>query len=498
MPDAEQATGTEGAPTGVPITAEWDRPQSVSRTETTTHVWTAPQLRRGTPTHERAWAAVRELKADHARFLSWYSHPLLSVPALEPPADGRTSWDFTALDPFMDDFLAAAEGRPVVANLATIPTWMFETPEPVPYGTDPEEIQWGYQQGTEFRDPSLKEVADYFERFARWYIAGGFHDEYGTWHESGRRHRFAYWEVLCEPEIGHRLTPETYTRLYDEVVKRLRPLDPDMRFIGLSLSMAEHEPEFFWHFLDPAKHEDGVPLDAISYHLYTCTDIINPVGPEGNAPFDHWPGVFFAQADGYVNEVRHIEAVKRRLSPRTETHVNEIGTFNTDLMNPDPQVPDEYWALSGAVAAYLWSHLTEIGVHLVGIAEFMGSPGEIPGVSLVDWETGAPNARYWAAKLLIDHFGRGDTLVPTTAGSPELPDFRLHARGFVAPDGRRSLLLVNKSPQPVPVRLADAGWAGQAHMVDTTTGAEPARTVPVGADGSLELGPFATAVVTSA
>ncbi|GAA1117382.1 hypothetical protein [Nocardiopsis composta] len=198
------------------------------------------------------------------------------------PADGATSWDFSALDEFVDDFLEATEGRPVVANLATIPTWMFETPEPVPYGDDPEEAQWGYEQGREFRDPTLAQVAEYFERVARWYLAGGFQDEYGRWHESGRRHRFSHWEVLCEPDVGHELSPET------------------------------------------------------------------------------------------------------------ETHINEIGTFTPDLLNPDPRVPDGYWALSGAVGAYRWSHFAEIGIDLVGFAEFMAYPGMVPGVGLLDWETGAP------------------------------------------------------------------------------------------------------------
>jgi hypothetical protein len=495
MTETAQSPDHENS-TGVPITADWQNPQSTSRTRTTTHVWTAPPLRRGTKVHDRAWGALRNLKADYTRFLSWWAHPLLAVPELEPPADGRTSWDFSRLDPFVDDFLEAAEGRPVVANLATIPTWMFETPEPVPYGEDPEEVQWGYEQGTEFRDPTLAQVAEYFERIARWYLAGGFLDEYGRWHQSDREHRFAYWEVLCEPDFGHDLTPEVYTRLYDEVVKRLRPLDPQMRFIGLSLAMYKKQPEFFWHFLDPANHEDGIPLDAISYHLYTCPDIVNPMGLEGNAPPEHWPGIHFAQADGYVAEVKLIESIKRRLSPDTETHINEIGTFTPDLMNPDPRVPDDYWALSGAVVAYLWSHLTEIGIDLVGIAEFMDYPGMIPGVTLVDWDTGAPNARYWAAKLLIDHFRPGDALVPTTAGwGPDMPDSRVHARAFVSAEGRRRLLLVNKTPQAIPVSLGDAPSGGEVTMVDTSTGAEPPKTLPL-SGGGLELGPFATAVVT--
>ncbi|MBB4935536.1 hypothetical protein F4561_006430 [Lipingzhangella halophila] len=497
MANTEHAPVPEEPPaTAVTVTVDWETTRATSRTELTTHAWTAPPLRRGTEIHDPVFAALRDLKTDYSRFLAWWAHPLLSVPELEPPDGGETSWDFTNLDMFVDDFLEATEGRPVVANIATIPTWMFDTPERVPYGEDPEEIQWNYEQGREFRDPSLTEVAEYFERIARWYLAGGFHDENGRWHGSGREHRFAYWEVLCEPDFGHEIPPETYTKLYDEVVKRLRTLDPDMRFIGLSLAMAKIDPQYFWHFLNPANHEDGIPLDAISYHLYAWPDIINPMGPEGNPPFDHWPGILFAQADGFVSQVQLLESIKHHLSPNTETHINEIGTFAPDMMNADPRVPADYWALSGAVVAYLWSQLTELGIDLVGIAEFMDYPGMIPSLTLVDWETGAPNARYWAAKLLIDNFRPGDTLVDTMVGHPEVPDGRVHARGFVSSDGRRTLLLVNKRPEPIRVTLGDPGQRGEVTMVDTSTGAEPPKSVPLAGDAGVELGGFATAVAT--
>ncbi|BCK55897.1 hypothetical protein [Nocardia wallacei] len=474
----------------LPVVVDWTTPVITSQTELTTHLWTAPPLRRGSAMHDKAFAALRDLKVDHARFLPWWSSPKLSVPELDPPADGRTSWDFGRLDPFVDDFLDAAQGRPVVMNFATIPTWMFETPEPVRYADDPAAIHWDYEQGTEFRDPSLTEVADHFERIGRWYLGGGFTDQFGVRHESGRRHRFAYWEVLCEPDIGHRLSPEVYTRLYDEIVARLRPLDPDMKFIGLSLAMVETNPEYFWHFLDPANHAAGIPLDAVSYHFYATPEILNPVAGEGNQPFDRWRASYFAQADGFLRQVRLIDSIRRRLSPGTKTFLNEIGTFNPDVMNPEPAVPDDYWALAAAVVAYLWSELTALGIDLVGVAEFNGYPGMIPGVSLLDWETGAPNARYHVLKLLLDNFGVGDVLCETTVGGPMSPVTRIHARGIRTAAGQRKVLLINKFAEPVRIGLAGGGTAA---VIDTRTG--PPVTRPVTGE-AIELGPFATVVVT--
>ncbi|NKY35011.1 hypothetical protein HGA13_18315 [Nocardia speluncae] len=476
------------------ITVDWSTPTITSRTTLTTHLWTAPPLQRSSPIHDKAFEALRALRADRARFLPWWSSPKLSVPELDPPTDGRTSWDFRRLDEFTDDFLAAAEGRPVVANFATIPAWMFEDAEPDAYQDDPAAIHWDYEHGKKFRDPEFTEVAEHFERIGRWYIDGGFTDQFGVRHESGRADRFAYWEVLCEPDVGHELSPEAYTRFYDAVVERLRVLDPEMKFVGLSLSPINFDPEYFWHFLDPANHKDGIPLDAFSYHFYATPQILDPVDLAGNASFEEWPGVFFAQADGFLHQVQLIESIKRRLSPGTETHINEIGTFAPDVVNPDPEAPEGYWALSGALVSYLWSRLTELGIDLVGVAEFIDYPGMIYGASLLDWNTGEPNARYQALKLLLDNFGPGDTLHRAGAQpSLESPETRVHSQGFVSPDGVRKVLLVNKYPEPARVRFADP--VRTISTVDTTTGDGPAVTRPV-RDGEVELGPFATAVAT--
>ena len=61
------------------------------------------------------------------------------------------------------DFAKAAEGHSTIWNFSTVPQWMFETEQPVPYPADPNQPVWNYEQGTELRDPSMKrEVADYY------------------------------------------------------------------------------------------------------------------------------------------------------------------------------------------------------------------------------------------------------------------------------------------------------------------------------------------------
>ncbi|AOS64533.1 hypothetical protein [Actinoalloteichus hymeniacidonis] len=485
----------EQAPTPVPVHVDWDTVTRVSRTTLTTHLWAAPPLRRSSPVSRRAYAALRDLRADNARFLSFWTHPHLGVPALHAPTETETSWDFTHLDPMLVDFMAAAEGRPVVANLAAIPSWMFKDSAPE-LGTDPDVAIWDYEQGGPPRDESLTEIADYFERIARWYIDGGFTDERGRRHVSEHAYRFAFWEVLCEPDVGHGWTPADYTRLYDLVVQRLRGIDPEMRFVGLSLSPITRNADYFWHFLDPANHAPGVTVDAVSHHFYAAPALGNAVGTEGNAPFDTWPATFFAQAEGFLDKVELVESIKRRLSPHTETHINEIGSFAPDVMAAEPEIPEEYWALGGAVVAYLWSRMAEMGIELVGVAEFLGYPTVIPGTTLVDWETGEPNARYRVLQLLLDEFGPGDQLVTTSAGGELTPEPPVHAQAFHTERGRR-LLLVNRSAEAVTVDIEAAGRPERITAVDTGTGDGPAVTT-VADDSVVVIGPFATAVVALA
>ena len=107
-----------------------------------------------------------------------------------------------AIDPMTIDFLEATKGHPVILNFSTIPQWMARTEKPVSYPSDPDQPVWDYAQGTEFRDPTFKEVADYYARLLSWYTQGGFTDELGKRHESGRRYTIPIWEVLNEPRTG--------------------------------------------------------------------------------------------------------------------------------------------------------------------------------------------------------------------------------------------------------------------------------------------------------
>jgi hypothetical protein len=125
-------------------------------------------------------------------------------------------------------------------------------------------------------------------------------------------------------------------------------------------------------------------------------------------------------------------------------------------------------------------------------------------LAMIEWASGKPNARYWVLKLLIDRFGPGAKLVATRNITPPpypLPPNILAmmsrrapvwAQGFVAADGSRRLLLVNRSIESAEVALP-GGAGAQVLVVDQSAPTSPARSLTL-ADGKLALGGLAVAV----
>ncbi|MGE5645373.1 MAG: glycosyl hydrolase family 39 [Acidobacteriota bacterium] len=461
-----------------------DKATRVSQTTPTLQVVVNPPLRRGSPIHDRVFEELRKLGADYVRYVPWLPYPKLGVAELEPPADGKTSWDFSLIDPMTLDFLKATEGHPVTLNFSTIPQWMFKTEKPVPYPADPDQPVWNYQQGTELRDPSGKELGDYFARLVSWYTRGGFEDEYGKFHKSGHRFKIDYWEVLNEVDLEHNMTPGQYTERYDAIVSAIRKVSPETKFVALGLAGPSQAPEFFEHFLNPKNHRPGIPLDMISYHFYAV--------PKPDETMEIQQHTYFTLADAFLNTVGYIESIRRRLSPATRTTINEIGSIaSEDLGQGAPgyvykPIANAYWNLSGATYAYVFARLAALGIDIAGESQLVGYPTQFPSVSMVDWTTGAPNARFRVLELLKNNFGPGDKLCQTSGSSAFL-----HAQGFRTRDGKRKVLLINKRDREIEVEIAGE----LAAIVDQTTKGDPARIERLAGE-PLTLPGYAVAVVT--
>jgi len=468
------------------LTVQWDKVTVVSRTVPTLQVVVNPPLRPVDPLSAASYHAVKELGADYVRYVPWLPYPRLAVAELEPPTAQKTCWDFSLIDPMTKDFLSATEGHPTVMNFSTIPAWLFNTKKNVTYPADPNQVTWNYTQGTELRDTTGKELGDYYGRLVSWYVNGGFTDENGVHHDSGYHYKLPVWEVLNEPEGEHSTTPEQYTARYDNIVEGIHRASPETKFMGLALESPRTNPQFFEYFLNPANHKPGIPLDYISYHFYAI--------PTPTQTIADWQYTYFDQADGFVTAVRYIESIRKRLSPRTKTDLDELGVISSDdtqqnspghVMQP---IAPAYWNLAGALFAYLYIELSRLQIEIVGESQLIGYPTQYPSVSMMDWITRKPNARFWVLKLLKDSFHPGDKLVETSTGSSDFA-----AQAFLTPRGRK-LLLVNKRDRALDVVLENGSQASTL-TVDATSGEDPARAVKP-AEGKLRLEPFAVTVVS--
>ena len=462
------------------VTIDWTNTIRVSRSTPTLQVVVNPPLRRGSAIHDQVFADLRDLGAENVRYVPWLPYPRLAVAELEPPTATNTSWDFSLIDPMTIDFLEATKGHSIILNFSTIPSWLFKTPKPITYPADPDAPDWDYTQGTELKDPTLKDLGDYYARLVSWYSQGGFTDELGVRHDSGYHYDIPWWEVLNETESEHHTTPQQYTERYDAIVSAIHQVSPQTKFVGLAMAYANNF-NYYEYFLNPKNHRPGIPLDMISYHFYA-----DPGQGANAANPDLWH--FCEQADKFLDTVRRIEGIRLRLSPATQTTIDELGVIAPDQSWTNLPV---YWDAAGAMYAYLYLELSKLGIEDIGESQLVGYPTQYPSVSMVNWETGKPNARFRVLELLKDNFGPGNTLVASQVASPNVA-----AEAYDTSTGRK-ILLINKENSSINVKLPVDVLGARVEVVDGATGENPARSSTMQGT-ELTLAPFAVAVVSLA
>ncbi|MCW3089924.1 MAG: hypothetical protein JWP81_993 [Ferruginibacter sp.] len=482
------------------ITVAWDKPVMVSKSVPTLQVVVNPLLRKGSPIHDASFKALRDMNADYVRYVPWLPYPKLAVAAMLPPGEKKTSWDFSLIDPMTIDFMEATKGHPVMLNFSTIPSWLFKSDQAIKYPEDPDKVFWNYTQSSKLRDTTYEELAGYFGRLVSWYTKGGFTDELGKYHSSGHSYKIPYWEVFNEPDLEHKPTPEEYTKQYDAVVTAIQKVSPQTKFVGISLAHS-NQPAFFEYFLNSRNHRPGIPLDMISYHYYS-------VAAE-RQEIESYQYTYFDKAEGFVNNVRFIENIRKRLSPATKTTINEIGSI---IFSEKKPLPAEYWNLSAGLFAYLYAELTKLGIDIIGESQLVAYPTQIPSVSMMNWTSGKPNARYWVLKLIKENFMVGDSLVQTNTRGDGNGD--IYAQGFKGKHGNK-VLIINKRNQSIKIKLpldkegtslftvnpdkpfgiSDLKGSSYMFVVDPSTGDDP-PVLSVINSAEIELKPFAVAVLS--
>jgi hypothetical protein len=464
------------------VSANWSKVLGTSRTTPTLQVVVNPLLRPNSPISQRAFEALHRLGANNVRFVPWLPYPQLAVAELKPPSNGKTFWNFKLIDPMVRDFMRATAGHPVIMNFSTIPEWMFQTPKVITWPTNPDAVDWSYEQGTKLR-VNLKTLAGYYARLVSWYTRGGFRDEYGHWHQSGYHYHIAWWEVLNEVDFEHKMNVQEYTRWYDAITAAIHKVSPQTKFVGLALAIPSNDLAWFKYFLNPRHHAPGTPLDMISYHFYAT--------PSAASKPSDWPRIFFSQAQGFLRTVRKIQAIRQKLSPQTRTDIDEIGSILPFDTAPKlvRAIPNMYWNLSGAMYAYLFAHMARMGIQFAGESQLIGYPSQFPSVSMVNWTTGVPNARFRVLELLHDNFAPGDRIVATQVHTPGV-----FAQAFITPSGTRKILLINKrnatAELNIPLAVGDV-----EQWVDQHTAEHPPARRTLTHD-QLRLGGLGVAVIT--
>ncbi len=460
------------------VSVDWNKIIMTTKTTPTLQVVENPMLRKNSSIHDASFEALKNLGADYVRYVPWFPYAKMAVAELNAPTKSETFWDFSYLDSTMDYFIQATRGHSVVINFSTTPAWMWRTDSVVKYPDDPYQVYWDYNQGTRLRDSTMKELSGYYARLFSWYTKGGFTDELGKFHKSGHYYNIPYWEVLNEPDFEHSISPQLYTKMYDAIVGELKKISPSTKFIGLALAFNE-DPEWFEYFLNSKNHRPGIPLDGISYHHY-------PTPSYSKETLDAYQYSFFDRASGFLSRTRYIENIRKRLSPKTITTINEIGTILGSQTGKD--IPAEYWNLSGAVYAYMFLELTKMGIDVAGESQLVGYPTQFPDVTMMDWENGKPNARYWVLQLIKNNFGPGDKLASTSFNGGDVI-----CQAFITAGGKK-LLLINQRNKELKTNLPIEIKEASATYVDVTTNENPPVKVKL-ADAFVMLKPFAVAVI---
>lgn len=460
------------------VLINWNNIITTSKTIPTLQVVENPYLRKNSPIHDATFEALKNLGADYVRYVPWFPYAKLAVAELKPPTKTETFWDFSYLDSSMHDLMYATEGHSVIINFSTTPAWMWKTNDAVKYPDDPYKVFWDYNHGTQLRDTSMKQIADYYARVISWYTKGGFTDEIGKFHRSNHYYKIPFWEVLNEPDFEHNFTPRSYTKIYDAIVSAMKKVSPETKFVGLAIAFNKN-PEWFEYFLNKKNHLPGITVDGISYHHYST-----PMWADEKT--EDYQYTFFEQANSFLDKVRFIQSIRQRLSPQTFTTIDEIGTIINQMDGKN--IPDFYWNLSGALYAYMYVELAKLGIDVAGESQLVGYPSQYPDVSMMDWTNAKPNARYWVLKLIKNNFGKGDKLVATSFDNDNV-----YCQAFITTTGKK-LLLINERNKDAQVNLPLQTKSAKMTCVDEKTFEdEPIETQISGT--SITLKPFAVAVI---
>ena len=534
----------------VNVTIDWSRERLRTSTAATVEVDVMPFLSSRTShggPFQAYYRSLVDLDAEYVRFAPWTPNPRVTVPELMPPdctsSKPATNWNSTLLDEVMASFFGAVCGdgaaqgscrRSVIMQVSTMPSWMYVGGmhlSDVP--ADPWVPTRGhkdYAQGSALIDPTCEQMARHVGRVVGWYTAGGFRDECGHWHESGLRYHWWGLSILNEDE--HRIAPDNgtaYVTCFDAIVRSIARVAPSLVPAGpeISGSGSYPSPEFDYlaHFLQPRNHANGAPPPLATWHWQPADHITNDRAADVFGAWDATLLGFVARLSDFNGElgggtalalnefipsvadwcdctgVEHLCPWWRllRKCPSWENPATAGG--DSDLTHQKGVRINRRtlsWSAAAAVFAYAFGTLAERGYILVAQDQLVAGtwPDNEPAVAMLDWQTGEPNAKFWATQLLARTVGQAREKMVVHATVAGKGAEALYALPYVL-DGSRAVLLINKAAAPLDIVLGGVcgGLATVVEAGGVSPGFQPPLTRNLSNIGGIRLGPFAVAVV---
>jgi hypothetical protein len=95
----------------------------------------------------------------------------------------------------------------------------------------------------------------------------------------------------------------------------------------------------------------------------------------------------------------------------------------TETFGNDGGLPDMFFNAAASFWAYTFTHISMRDIVFACFSQYVGSPPiekwgiqdmQFPSGTMISWETGLGNAKYWALKLFLDHLQKGDIMHKTT------------------------------------------------------------------------------------
>merc|ERR1711957_441445 len=157
------------------------------------------------------------------------------------------------------------------------------------------------------------------------------------------------------------------------------------------------------------------------------------------------------------------------------------------------------WSAAAATFAYGFGRMASLGYKFVGADQLIAGPwpDNEPAVASLDWDTGEPNAKYWAVRMLAElGIGPKKLFNATVTGSDSSVD--VYALAMELEGGERKVLLVSKTHEPQNVHIV-GGEQAVAYILEGV-GDEPGFVPPASrsldSNAELMLGPYGVALVT--